>query len=172
MKVVSENTGADLARKRASQRVDDALRELTANLLRVVRGAGRPHDIADQSLALTDSLVAYREATGVLPFGDDLAAVIQPGEPDLRLWGGDEQARHYAHQLVIKGSLQVTASRLLHQPTQEAAGRREMHDGMVEIEAMRAATREQAKAESRAYRAAQRVKPKPRKRIAKPKAPR
>lgn len=169
MKIVSENTEADIARERAMQRVRNELQEITANLIRVVRGAGRPHEIARQSLALTEALTAYQAAAGMLPLGDDLAAVIQPEEPGLHDWRAEDQVRHYARQRVIDGALQVAASRLLGQLTQERAGEREMHDGMVQIEEMRAATRARAKEEARAYKAAQRAKPVRRKRPTKPK---
>jgi hypothetical protein len=43
MRIVSENSEADFARNTAMAKVDWALRDLTANLMRVTRGAGRPY---------------------------------------------------------------------------------------------------------------------------------
>lgn len=156
MKIVSENTDADLATNRAEQGVNATLRSLTANLIRIARGAGRPEDIAREAFALAEALVAYEAAAGMLPFGQDLAAFIQPEESDPSQWSDEEQLRHFAQELVVNGALQLTASRILGQRTQAAAGRTEMHTGMREIEAMRAAVQQQRKAEDRALRAATR----------------
>jgi hypothetical protein len=40
--IVSENSEADIARHSALARVEWRLRELAANLLRIIRGAGKP----------------------------------------------------------------------------------------------------------------------------------
>jgi hypothetical protein len=56
MRIVSEKSEAqiarhqaEIARDRAMNKASWALRELTANLLRVTRGAGKPYEIGRQA---------------------------------------------------------------------------------------------------------------------------
>jgi hypothetical protein len=49
------------------EEVERTLRELTANLMRVTRGAGRPFQIGQQAQGLVEALIAYRDATGLYP---------------------------------------------------------------------------------------------------------
>jgi hypothetical protein len=60
MRIVSENSEADIARNNATTDVYNSLRELTANLLRATRGAGRAWEIGRQAQALIESLIEYR----------------------------------------------------------------------------------------------------------------
>jgi hypothetical protein len=68
MEVVSENSEAELARRRREDEVADALeqlggrlRTLATNLLRIIRGAGKPSEIVFQAMT------AYHEAAGRWP---------------------------------------------------------------------------------------------------------
>jgi hypothetical protein len=45
--------------------------------------------------------------------------------------------QYYAEQSIIRGALQIVASRLVGQIPQEAAGRHEMYDGVNKLEALR-----------------------------------
>jgi hypothetical protein len=56
MRIVSENSETDLARQRALDQVDWKIRELTANLLRITRGAGKPYEIMQQMMQLAYGL--------------------------------------------------------------------------------------------------------------------
>jgi hypothetical protein len=76
MRVVSENSEAELAQKAAMAEVYWALRELTANLLRVTRGAGSAGEIARQAQAPLDGLIKYREAVGIYPSLYELADAL------------------------------------------------------------------------------------------------
>lgn len=49
MRIVSENSNEDLAARQVLAAVRWDLRQLAANLLRVIRGAGKPHLLAQQS---------------------------------------------------------------------------------------------------------------------------
>jgi hypothetical protein len=69
----NEKSGAELkqqraedeaARVRAMGLVDWNLRELTANLMRIVRGAGEPARVRQQADALIASMVAFRDVVG------------------------------------------------------------------------------------------------------------
>jgi len=76
MRVVTENTDADLARQRATVEVRWTLRELTANLLRVIRGAGKPHEIGLQAQALVETYVKYREVVGHFPPPEEFSQLL------------------------------------------------------------------------------------------------
>ena len=76
MELATENSEADLARQRAAAEVRWALREMTANLLCVVQGVGKPHEIVQQVPALLETLVNYRDVVGVLPPPEDLASFL------------------------------------------------------------------------------------------------
>jgi hypothetical protein len=65
VKLVSENSDAEIAENDALAAVEWALRDLAANILRVVRGAGKPYDLGRQAVEFANALVAYREAAGV-----------------------------------------------------------------------------------------------------------
>jgi hypothetical protein len=65
MHTVSENSEADLARQRASDQVEWKIRELTANLLRITRGAGKPYEIMQQMVDLAETMRGYQAATGL-----------------------------------------------------------------------------------------------------------
>jgi hypothetical protein len=159
MKVVSENTEADLARGRAERSIEAALRALTANLIRVTRGAGKPEEINHQIVRLAEATTAYSSAAGVLPAGDTLAGFIRLEDRDMSRWSDEERARSWAERLVVDGALQLTASRLLGQLTQERAGHSEMYRGLKELEEIRAEIRRKWAAEERTLKAARRAKP-------------
>jgi hypothetical protein len=62
-------------------------------------------------------------------------------------WRAEDRDRDDAEERIIRGVLQVVASRLVHQRTQEAAGDSEMYDGIRSLENLRAEARKaQAKA--------------------------
>jgi hypothetical protein len=45
---------------------------LTANLLRVTRGAGKLEEIGRQAQSLIEAIIEYRDAAGQMPFLDEL----------------------------------------------------------------------------------------------------
>ena len=132
MRVVTDNSDADLAHRRAMADVSHALRELTSNLMRVVRGAGKPDDIFRQTQTLAEAFVRYYEATGLVVPADELSTILSiEHEPQLPAhFSGLERDRLDAGQAVIGGALQVAASRLLDQKSQETIGQGEMFEGV------------------------------------------
>jgi hypothetical protein len=120
----------------SGEAVATALRALTANLLRVTRGAGRPDQIVMQTAALGEAFAAYRKASGEDPRPPDMAAALA-----LRDVPGDGESWpewDRAVREMVDGALQVAAAELLDQPAQAAAGRREMFTGHREIEKLHA----------------------------------
>ena len=80
-----DETDADLARRFALQTVEDALRDLAANILRTIRGGGRPHTILPQVQVLMESALSYREQVGQFPAPDDLGQALEIDIPAERL---------------------------------------------------------------------------------------
>jgi hypothetical protein len=137
-RLVVANTDAELERQRAEtnrkwaeQEVDWTLRQMAANLIRVVRGAGKPFEIAENAQTFILALVKYREVTGDLDVMDQFPAMLSIGAKDYLRRGLDgaklDEAR--AEERAVRGALQVAASRLLGQTTQVKAGEDELSDG-------------------------------------------
>ena len=143
MKIVSENSDRDLGRERSSGEVQAALRNFTANLMRITRGAGKPSEVGYQAQALIAALDAYFTAVGHYPFEDEISRAldIEYEAKDLQQYPREEVHRIYAKQTLICGALQISASRLLGQRTQEASGNHELYAGIREIEDLRRETR-------------------------------
>lgn len=163
-----ENDPRLLAQDRVRSQAEYALRDLTANLIRVTRGAGKPYEIGVQCARIVEVFEAYHDAFGSWPSSDWASSVLDVGEEiDFERFP-DEVDRHYAEERIIRGSLQIAASRLLRQRTQEAAGDTELHRG---LRAHRKAWDDmlaKREAERKAAEAAARVVAKPKKRVLKP----
>jgi hypothetical protein len=134
MKVVSDNK--DFEERRCRQRVESALRELTGNLLRVARGAGRHEAIYNQALQFVIACKEYHEQVGYYP-DNELPAILNTA-PDF-----DAPELKHAEHKIVRGALQMTASRLLGQWTQERNGENEFRAGIIALDQGRAAHREQ-----------------------------
>jgi hypothetical protein len=136
LKVVAENDAKTLARNRALEAVSQCLKELTANLMRVSRGAGKPHDFYDHIAHVTKALVEYQALTGMFPSADRIHEILSVGERYTSR-DGMEQDFLDGTEEVIRGALQMAASRLLQQKTQVEAGKSEMMRGVIAIEGVR-----------------------------------
>jgi hypothetical protein len=142
MRIVSENSDADLARRRALERIEGTLRALTANLLRVTRGAGNAHELGRQAADFIEAVEAHRSSTGTMPMSEEVAAMLDLDQYELLgKLDARERSRLLAEQTVIRGALQVVASRLMEQRTQETAGHHEMFEGINRVEDIREAER-------------------------------
>jgi hypothetical protein len=132
LRIVATNTSAAIEKNEATKRLTWALRELTANLLRIVRGAGKPYSLGADLQALINAFHEYRETTGHWPFSDDISAAlsIDLGDEWRRMLKGAELSQFYACEHIIRGALQQAASRLVEQKTQERMGETEMLDGV------------------------------------------
>lgn len=113
--------------------VREGLREMTANLLRVARGAGRPDLIVAQAIVLVASFAAYRDAAGddLKPeYISDALRLEHIRDEEDELWPDWDRAVRE----MVNGALQVAAAELLAQQAQAAAGRRELFAGYRHIE--------------------------------------
>jgi hypothetical protein len=146
MRMAVNNSDDDIMRHRAMLAVDHALVELAANLIRVIRGTGRPRAVSLQAQALSDAMASYRSMVGMWPSAEEITASLRLDDPTagwLDQASPMERNKWHAKQAIIRGSLQVTASSLLGQRVQRAAGHAQMYQGLAEIEEMRAQARAQ-----------------------------
>lgn len=153
MRVVSNNSEKDIAREHAKRRVQRASRELAANVLRVTRGAGKPYEIGPQAVALIEAMQAFYDIVGWYPV-DEIDAALELSRSDDWLSSAPEEevARYYAERSVVAGALQVAASQLLGQRTQESAGHGQMYRGINEISDLNAENRRRVLEASKATR--------------------
>jgi len=166
MDLVSPDTEQNMKRQQATAEMAYASRQLVANLIRVVRGAGRPFQLGDQCADFLNAAQVYRAAHGVWPTEEMHDWLSVRGKADER----NLVENAYAEKMsgvddIIAGSLQVAASRMLDQRAQAAAAEREMALGIDAreraLDAMRRAIQLEAKTREAAdRRRSPRTKPK------------
>jgi hypothetical protein len=132
MKLVSERSEGDIAQEAATTSVASAIRELTANLIRVSRGAGNAQDVGRQAVTLIESFQDYHDAFGRLP-GAELTEFLDHdrlwGDVDWSRFDDDYADRHFATIKMVRGALQMTAASLMGQRADYLTGERELYDG-------------------------------------------
>jgi hypothetical protein len=141
-----QNSDAEIAKRRTREELRWPIRELTANLLRIVRGAGSPDAFADQ---VGDVVVAYRAydvAFGHWPEGDEVKQAL--AAEDTGDWNGYRAAK----ESLISGALRLVAGRLLYQDLQARHGENEMMSGVSRLEEICEERLRQRRAELRATR--------------------
>lgn len=144
LKVVTSQTDSELRRKNAETELKYPLRELAANLIRIVRGAGDPDQLPDQLVQTLKFYEKHVKATGGVPKPKVVRKMLDPEEAmiEARPWTeitnpeeiealnrSGMAERQEAEELMRKGGLQITASMLLGQHTQSIAGEHEMYRG-------------------------------------------
>jgi hypothetical protein len=165
LKLVSEKSRAELEGEWAKRKLDHALVELAANLMRVVRGAGRPEAIVDNCACVVTAALSYQDVTKRYPSPNDIASSLrlehEPITDYESFWGG----KQFAIRDMISGSLQVAASTLIGQRLQIDQGEKEMDRAFREMERLledlRQKRDEEAKAAVIKPKPASRKKPKP-----------
>jgi hypothetical protein len=155
MRVVSEQSAADIRRRKTREALTWPLRELTANLLRIANGAGRPLNLAKQLAACSAAFQAYVEAHNALPSEQEIHDIldcdlsweqyrrIQKRRAEMKEILGEDydegtSERDRAERLIRKGALQVAASKLLSQIPQAASGEHDIYEGIRLMEVARA----------------------------------
>jgi len=142
IRIIASNSEAELGARLALGDLSFNLRELAANMLRVVRGAGRPENLGRQMAEVVALYARYRDQAGAYPSNYDIHQAIS-----LRSEGNARKhTDKWSHAIddIVQGSLQIAASQLLGQSTQEAAGESELMEGVARIEAIREANRLEA----------------------------
>lgn len=130
----------DAARQRANENLRWPLRDLAANLMRITRGAGKPYHLVNEINAVVSALNSYKEAFGHFPDSDTLRQTLNISLDEEKEDRLSDRALlwFYAEEKMMKGGLQMAASKLLGQTPQERMGHREVFEGLTEIEHQRA----------------------------------
>jgi hypothetical protein len=116
---MSTETGA---RRQVLNEVGSALRRLTANLIDIVRGAGKPLELSRDVDAFTSALEAFEKMVGEQPKAWEYADMLRVAlEPEDHPTSEDEMAERYAQHAILQGSLLLAATRLLGQEAEAAA---------------------------------------------------
>jgi hypothetical protein len=126
--------------------VTGAICEVAANILRIIRGAGKPYSLLLEMKRTIDAAVKFQEAHGYWP--DHVMANTLRLEPEherilkghkegrfgqevVDHWMADDKFEKTMAEYAIQcGALQIIASDLLGQIPQRAAGDREFHEGL------------------------------------------
>lgn len=143
MEVVHSQTESEQQRRKALEDLKFPFREMAANLLRVVRGAGAPQNLPQQMQDCVDVCHAHFAAVGHWPDPQEISNILNPtlAVREHRPWivgarselNDDERQRGHAEDKVVRGALQRVASVFVDQPTQATRGLSEMYDGLSEI---------------------------------------
>jgi len=115
----------EIERQEAEDELTDSIREVGAMSMRIIRGAGDPIRLLaniDRAATAIAVLLKYEKSIG--PGLVRSALDIPLFEPSYTL--GNE----FYVANIVSGSLQIVASQLLHQKTQEYNGRNEMQRGL------------------------------------------
>jgi hypothetical protein len=151
MKLVSSQTEQKVRAAAAKEQFALRLQELAANIIRVARGAGRAYEVPLQIFRCAELLQEYREASGFGLSDQEVSSMLgvrqdhySPGQDWFAAATADAAER------IMRGGLQVAASRLVEQRTQERAGRNEMLDGARALENAKAERRNEMPPPSRA----------------------
>ena len=131
LRLVSARSDAEVAAEEARRELYETLRSFAANLLRIMRGAGKPDQVAGQCVDLLDALERHRAAQGRMPDAAELIdALALPRRRLFRRTLPRDMRRIFdAEQKLLRGALQVAASQLLGQSAQEATGESEVREG-------------------------------------------
>jgi hypothetical protein len=114
LEALDEDFQMELARERALDGVQRAVRELAANILNVVRGAGRSEMIAVHAQALCHTMEAHRSIAGCAPSSSEIAGALNIAAKAERvaLLNIEHRAELHATQSMIFGALMIAGSRL------------------------------------------------------------
>ena len=113
--VVSEHSTKEIEKERATVALKFALVNLTANLIRVVRGAGKPDRIVDYIDGFVDTFNEYYRTVGSVPSGGLLGELIRlPDRADLNL-DDNRLDEVMLEDAICRSALQMVASTLMDQ---------------------------------------------------------
>jgi hypothetical protein len=134
LRVVSERPAAEIKKQQAAAKLGVALQDLTANLIRIVRGAGKPEMIFEHVDGFVEAFARFCDDTGETPDPMLLRELIALPQPN---WDDDRLDEALSEQAILRHSLQVVASELLQQRMQRDAAMNKLHDTLRRIEERR-----------------------------------
>lgn len=157
LRLAAENDQRTIDQEWARGQIRRPLRELAANVIRVVRGAGRSYEIAEQCVAVIEAYRTYFDKVGSWPTAwevDQALAIAREWEAQVY---DDAWERDVAREGIVRGALQVAASRLVGQNTQENRGRSELMEGVNSIIRIREEAKMRLAEEERTQRQAEKA---------------
>ena len=151
---MTSKSEAELRRGWAEEAIDFPLRKMAANILRIVRGAGKAEELLANLKQVIDSAVAYREAVGHWPPQTLIAKILRINDGTERFENmakrgeiSQEELNRLEHNglfaqmraeyRICRGALQIAASELIDQSTQKLTGQTEMYDGVNDLDVAR-----------------------------------
>jgi hypothetical protein len=149
-----------LAREWAENEFSASIREVAANMLRIIRGAGKPHALLMEMKQTIDTAVKFQETHGCWPshvISNELALESQDQiyrngvkegrytQEQVDRWLAEGAERYWAEHTIKCGTLQTIASDLLGQSTQRSAGNSEFQQGLRDWTAYREEKRRREK---------------------------
>jgi hypothetical protein len=164
LQVVAQNSQVAVDAEYAQQAIDRALLQLTANLIRIVRGAGKPEELIGQCAEFVNAAVDFQDKTKRWPPPNALVEAVRFEQDRSTDYDSFEARRQMAINTMIRGSLQMVASKLLEQRTQFDRGEDEFDRGYRILEDLFEEQRKKRIAEQRAARQPSATKRKPPKR--------
>ena len=145
MKLVNNQSEAEIAQNSVETNLRHALRKMVANLMRVMRGTGKPDHLGNDIVRCAGAFDEYHSAFGGHPSRDFYsdALDLQKVREDYRPWVKEIDPKTAAssaadgttdmmkaEQEIIRGVMQIIASQMLDQMTQVNQGSQEMHRGI------------------------------------------
>jgi hypothetical protein len=164
-----EERDGQLQRDWVEEELSGVIRDVAANMLRIIRGAGKPYDLLRQIKTVVEVADRFQHLHQRFPSdiianilrleseAETIIARVREGDgfsqSDVDRWLADGTfEKMWAEHTVLCGSLQIIASDLVGQTTQKTAGQREFRDGLREVERVRADRRQKAHEGQRAGR--------------------
>jgi hypothetical protein len=134
LEIVSNLTEQDVKANRARDEAVRALQALTGNLLRIVRGAGKPYELDNLAVDYVLAHRAYYEAAGQW-LGDSNMHIALDVCRDGYVPGDDSMSlvlteAFCSKEDAIQASLQVAASRILGDSVRESRGKSDLMKAM------------------------------------------
>jgi hypothetical protein len=136
------------AREWASREFSQAIRDTAANMLRMIRGAGKPYEVLLQMRRTIDSAIKFQELHDHWPSSATIVNALQlegayetavararerNDQASIDRWTEDGTFDEMmAEHTILCGALQIVASELVGQTLQKQSGEREFHDGIRE----------------------------------------
>ncbi len=161
MRLVSNLSEQQIATAYALDAVEDGLRHLAANIMRVTAGGGRAYELAQQATQFVAACVAFREAAKVYPSSFQLEAMLVKPKPDPNIMersSEEDRGEDRAIEVIETGTLRAVAARLVGPRVQEIRGSHLIYEGINTILVLR---RERDAKLGRSQRAAATVRKKP-----------
>lgn len=155
MRIVSQNSDDDLNRRRLEAEFAQALRKLTANLLRVTRGAGKPSAIGLQAQEILDVIDLHEDTFGYFPWAGQIPGYLDVWVDHRDCAKRDEEYYRRAEEdQLLRAALQLVASRMLGQHMQEGTAQRDLYAAIEQINRRSDELKKKRVAEIRAAKAA------------------